>query len=47
MVRSIEEIQEEWDEYEKKREERRKIVLEDLQNELDKDYQLLFKKEES
>jgi DNA repair exonuclease SbcCD ATPase subunit len=45
MVRSKEEIQEEWDEYENKREERRKIVLQDLQEELDKDNQLLLEKE--
>lgn len=45
MVKSSEEIQEEWDEYEKKREERRKIILQELQDELDKDHQLLLIKE--
>lgn len=45
MVRSKEEIQAEWDEYEKKRDERRKIILQQLRDELDKDNQLLLKKE--
>jgi hypothetical protein len=45
MAKSSEEIQEEWDEYEKEREERRKLILQELKDELDKDNQLLLKKE--
>ena len=44
MVRSKEEIQEEWNEYERKREKRRKQIMQELGNEIEKDQGLLQKK---
>lgn len=45
MPKNSEEIQQEWYEYEKQREERRKIIHREMQDELDKDHQLLHEKE--
>lgn len=44
MVKSTEEIQEEWDKYEREREKRRKQILLELQDEIEKDQELLQKK---
>jgi hypothetical protein len=44
MVKSKEEIQEEWDENERKREKRRKQITQELGNEIEKDKKLLQKK---
>jgi hypothetical protein len=44
MVKNAEEIQEEWDEYEREREERRKQIMQELKDEIEKDREFLKKK---
>lgn len=44
MVKSKEEIQEKWNEYEREREKRRKQIMQELRNEIEKDQELLQKK---
>jgi hypothetical protein len=41
MVKSKEEIQEEWNKYEQEREKRRKQIMQELGNEIEKDQELL------